>query len=100
MRAVIFLALLYAMGGVAQADLTTPALQPAKKNGKGTFCEFEVFDAESKKPLPGIRYVVTLPSGKKVRGRVPKNGIVHIDVPKDGECTIQLDIPEGMHVLE
>ena len=93
MRAVTFLALI-GVAGLARADLAVPA----KSDGKGTFCEFEVFSAETKKPIAGIRYTVTLPSGKRVRGRVPKNGIVHIDVPKAGDCTIDLDLPDGMHI--
>jgi hypothetical protein len=41
-----------------------------------------------------------LPSGKKVRGRVPKNGLVHVDVPHAGECTIDLHLPDGMVIAD
>jgi hypothetical protein len=88
MRAWIFLLL----GGVAHADLA--GMPPG--NGEGTFCEFQVVDVETKKPRGGFRYTLTLPSGRKVRGRVPKNGLVHVDVPHAGDCTIDLDLPPGM----
>jgi hypothetical protein len=68
--------------------------------GDGTFCEFHVFDAETKKPIGGVRYKLTLPSGKKLRGRVPKNGLVHVDVPHPGTCTIDFDLPPDRIILD
>ncbi len=82
--------------GIARADLS--GVPPG--NGDGTFCEFEVVDAQTKKPTGGFRYTLTLPSGKKVRGRVPRSGRVHVDVPHAGTCTIDFDLPKGMIVAE
>ena len=67
--------------------------------GDGTFCEFQMVSAETKKPFGGFGYTLTLPSGKKLRGRVPKSGRVHVDVPHAGNCTIEFDLP-GWRVLE
>ena len=80
--------------GTAHADLSG---EPPG-NGDGTFCEFQVFSAETKKPMGGFRYTPTLPSGKKMRGRVPKSGLVHVDVPHSGTCTIDFDLPPG-HII-
>jgi hypothetical protein len=81
--------LFLACAGIAHADLSG---QPPG-TGNGTYCEFQVVHAESKKPFGGMRYTMTLPSGKKVRGRVPKSGLVHVDVPHSGNCTIEFDMP-------
>ena len=88
--------LLLLLAGRAQADLA--GMPPG--TGNGTFCEFEVVDAASRKPVGGFRYTMTLPSGKKVRGRVPRSGRVHVDVPHAGECTIDFDLPPGIVIAD
>ena len=83
------------LSGVAYADLSG---QPPG-TGDGTFCEFQMVSAETKKPFGGFGYTLTLPSGKKIHGRVPNSGLVHVDVPHAGHCTIEFDLP-GWRVLE
>jgi hypothetical protein len=73
---------------------------PTPKKGHWTFCEFEVIRADDRKPTGGMRYKLKLPSGQVVRGRVPKNGLVHVDVPHDGNCTIDFDLPPGMVIAD
>ena len=95
----------------ARADVSLPvrtdASPPVRKSapraregGGGTFCEFEVFRAEDHRPMGGIRYKLKLPSGRVLRGRVPENGLVHVDVPHAGSCTIDFDLPPGMIIAD
>jgi len=81
---------------VARAD----ASLPTPRQGDWTFCEFEVIRAEDRKPTGGMRYKLKLPSGRIVRGRVPKNGRVHVDVRGAGTCTIDFDLPPGMIIAD
>ena len=82
---------------LARADATLPIT--AKKSGKGTFCEFSVYNVENNQPIAGIRYKVVLPDGKVRRGRVPASGIVHYDIARAGDCTISLHLPRDMYVV-
>ncbi len=80
----------------ARADLAVPT-----QSGKGgTFCEFEVFSVDTHKAMSGFRYTVTLPNGVVKKGVVPKSGRVHYDVKRAGTCTIELDLPRGMRVVD
>jgi hypothetical protein len=88
--------MLLLMAATARADLA--GVPPG--NGEGTFCEFEVVDAATRKPVGGFRYTLKLPGGKKVRGRVPRNGRVHVEVPHAGQCTIDFDLPPGMVIAD
>jgi hypothetical protein len=92
----IVLLCLLMMSGIARADasLQTPG------NNDWTFCEFDVVRAEDGKPTGGMRYKLKLPSGQVVRGRVPKNGRVHVDVRGAGTCTIDFDLPPGMIIAD
>jgi hypothetical protein len=95
--ALVWLVILASGFGAARADNSVPA---ARAHDGWTFCEFEVFHQATRKPFAGVRYRVTLPGGRVRRGRVPANGIVHIDVPRAGECTIDLDLPRGYVIGE
>ncbi len=89
-------ALVLAWAATAFADSSVPQ----RRRGGGTFCEFEVFRAEDHAPMSGVKYRVTLPDGSVRRGKVPKSGLVHIDVPDAGECSIDLDLPPGMRIAD
>jgi hypothetical protein len=88
--------ILLLLAATARADLA--GMPPG--TGDGTFCEFQVVDAVTRKPVGGFRYTMRLPSGKKVRGRVPRSGRVHVDVPHAGTCDIDFDLPPGMVIQE
>jgi hypothetical protein len=94
MRAWLLLSLFAA--GAARGDASVPRVG----HGESTFCEFEVVHADSQKPMAGVRYKLTLPDGSVRRGRVPKSGVVHVDVPHAGECGIDLDLPNGYVILD
>lgn len=52
-----------------------------------SWVEFELTDDEGN-PVPYELYEVTLPNGKKIRGRLNKDGLVRISGIKPGQCEI------------
>ena len=90
------LLLLLALSGAAHAD----ASLPSPRSSNDTFCEFNVFHQDTGAPMPGVRYRVTLPGGVVRRGRVPANGIIHINVHSQGSCTLDLDLPPGYAIAD
>jgi hypothetical protein len=58
------------------------------EEGERTWIEIELVDEEGN-PIPGERYEVTLPDGKRVaRGTLDQNGYARIEGLDPGECKI------------
>jgi hypothetical protein len=61
---------------------TSPPRRPPK-----TWVEIALVDAENR-PMPGVAFIVTLPGGQRVHGRLDPNGTARLNDTDPGNCDV------------
>jgi type VI secretion system secreted protein VgrG len=79
--------------GAQPARQYTPP--PPGQSTKLSWIEIELVD-EQDRPIPGERYIITLPDGAEIRGSLDQNGFARVDNIEPGVCRITFPELDGM----